>query len=144
MKSNLLYINLEKCCFMHFNPVKRLSNNNNNEQNGYTLQINGTIIPEVQETKLLGVIIDNKLSWIPHIHKLHKKLKLASGLLKRISSNISRSITNHYTMLCLRATCPIVYLYLDMSVKHTMKTIYCSETLYENFIWRQTGLSRKV
>ena len=58
MKSNLLHINLEKCCFMHFNPVKRLSNNNNNEQNGsefsseidYTLQINGTIIPEVQET----------------------------------------------------------------------------------------------
>ena len=44
---------------MHFNPVKRLSNNNNNEQNDYefsseidySLQINGTIIPEVQETK---------------------------------------------------------------------------------------------
>ena len=70
---------------MHFNPVKRRSNNNNNnEQNGfefsseiyYTLQINGTIIPEVQETKFLGVIIDNKLSWIPHINKLHKKLKI--------------------------------------------------------------------
>ena len=98
MKSNLLHINLEKCCFMHFNPVKRLSNNNNNEQNGsefsseidYTLQINGTIIPEVQETKFLGVIIDNKLSWIPHINKLHKKLKSASGLLKRISSNIPK------------------------------------------------------
>ena len=98
MKSNLLHINLEKCCFMHFNPVKGLSNNNNNEQNGselsseidYTLQINGTIIPEVQETKFLGVIIDNKLSWIHHIHKLHKKLKSASGLLKRISSNIPK------------------------------------------------------
>ena len=83
---------------MHFNPVKRLSNNNNNEQNSsefsseidYTLQINGTIIPEVQETKFLGVIIDNKLSWIPHINKLHKKLKSASGLLKRISSNIPK------------------------------------------------------
>ena len=98
MKSNLLHINLEKCCFMHFNPVKRLSNNNNNEQNGsefsseidYTLQINGTIIPEVQETKFLGVIIDNKLSWIPHINKLHKKLKSASGLLNRISSIIPK------------------------------------------------------
>ena len=56
----------------------------------YTLQINGTIIPEVQETKFLGVIIDNKLSWIPHINKLHKKLKSASGLLKRISSNIPK------------------------------------------------------
>ena len=91
MKSNLLHINLEKCCFMHFNPVKRLSNNNN-EKNGsefsseidYTLQINRTIIPEVQETKFLSVIIDNKLSWIPNINKLHKKLKSASGLLKRI------------------------------------------------------------
>ena len=63
---------------MHFNPFKKLFNNNN-EQNGsefsseidYNLQINGTIIPEVQETKFLGVIIDNKLFWIPH-KKLHK------------------------------------------------------------------------
>ena len=74
IKSNLLHINLEKCCFMHLNPVKKLSNNNN-EQNGsefsseidYTLKINETIIPKVQETKFLGLIIDNKLSWIPHV-----------------------------------------------------------------------------
>ena len=81
MKSNLLHINLENCYFMHFNPVKKLSNNNN-EENGsefsseidYTLQINGTIIPEIQETKFLGVIIDNKLPWIPYIiNKLHIK-----------------------------------------------------------------------
>ena len=39
---------------------------------------------------ILGVIIDNKLSWIPHINKLHKKLKSASGLLKRISSIIPK------------------------------------------------------
>ena len=57
---------------MHFNPDKKLPNDIN-EQNGsefsseldITLQINGTIIPEVQETKFLGEIIYNKFSWIP-------------------------------------------------------------------------------
>ena len=53
---------------MHFNPDKKLPNDNNEQKDSefsseidYTLQINGTIIPEVQETKFLNVIIYNKL-----------------------------------------------------------------------------------
>ena len=88
MKSNLLQFNLEKCCFMHFNPIKRLSNNNN-EQNGsefsseidYTLQINGSIIPEVQETKFLGVKIDNKLSGIPRSFSVSVYSRIESPIL---------------------------------------------------------------
>ena len=78
MKSNILHINIEKCCFMHFNPDEKLPNDNKGKNGSevsseidYTLQIYGTIIPEVRETKFLGVIIDNKLFWIPHINDLH-------------------------------------------------------------------------
>ena len=37
------------------------------------IKIDGNTIKEVSETKFLGVIIDNRLSWIPHIENLYKK-----------------------------------------------------------------------
>ena len=40
--------------------------------------------------------IDNQLSWIPHIDNLHKKLKSATGILKRICNNIPQT---HYKSL---------------------------------------------
>ena len=52
------------------------------------IEIDGQTIVEVSETKFLGVTIDNKLSWIPHIENLHKKLKSVTGTLKRIKNNI--------------------------------------------------------
>ena len=101
MKSNLLHINVEKCCFMHFSPKTKQLNkemdleyDNNisavddDENENHTLKINGTLIPEVKSTKFLGVTIDNELSWIPHIESLHKKLKSATGMLKRMRDNI--------------------------------------------------------
>ena len=85
MKSNLLHINIGKCCFMHFAPTKKQTNDlideNTDTQNVY---IGEHIIPEVTQTKFLGVIIDNNLTWIPHIEKLHKKLKSTTAVLSRI------------------------------------------------------------
>ena len=48
-----------------------------------TLNISGTSIPEVNNIKF-----NNQLSWIPHKDNLHKKLKSATGILKRICNNI--------------------------------------------------------
>ena len=83
MKSNLLYINLDKCYYMHFCPkaVKTKNDNFITEEHvssslldlDNTLNISGTIIPEVNNIKFLGVTIDYQLSWIPHIENLHKK-----------------------------------------------------------------------
>ena len=60
MKSNLLHINLGKCCFMHFNPKTKCSTtneedenlnehsiNNEQQQDEEILRINETPIPEV-------------------------------------------------------------------------------------------------
>ena len=101
MKSKLLHINLGKSCFMHFNPKTKCSTtneedenldehsiNNEQQQDEEILRINGTPIPEVSSTKFLGVTIDNRLSWIPHINDLHKKLKSATGMLKCMRDNI--------------------------------------------------------
>jgi len=47
-----------------------------------TLLLNGTPVPVVQETKFLGVVIDRKLSFIPHIKHLKDKCTKALNLLR--------------------------------------------------------------
>ena len=101
MKSNLLHINLEKCCYMHFKPKKcnkEMESEDYSDNNGTSdnLNINGYIIPEVESTRYLGITIDNKLNWIPHIETLHKRLKSACGILKRMRPNIPME---HYKSL---------------------------------------------
>ena len=59
MKSNLLHINLGKCCLMHFNPTTKCNTTNEDEhsiknehqQDEEILKINQTPIPEVSSTK---------------------------------------------------------------------------------------------
>ena len=110
MKSNLLHINLDKCCYMHFCPkaVKTKKDNFITEEHessslldlDNSLNISGTSIPEVKNIKFLGVTIDNQLSWIPHIDNLHKKLKSATGILKwRLSMPVADLI------FCLKRIC---------------------------------------
>ena len=89
MKSNLLHINIEKCCYIHFSPNKE-DPINITETNDDNLYIAGKCINEVTQARFLGVIIDNKLSWEPHITKLHKKLNSQVGILKRICKNIPK------------------------------------------------------
>ena len=90
MKANKLHINSKKSCFMHFSPHRRpVIDNNSLDQ---LIVIDGKEIREVNETKFLGVIIDNKLSWEPHINTLNKKLKAAIGSLNRISKFLPKEL----------------------------------------------------
>ena len=82
MTSNLLHINVKKSCYMYFSPNKRHESNANAEN----LHINDIPIKRVTETKFLGVIIDDKLSWLPHIEQLAKKLQSICGRIYRIKS----------------------------------------------------------
>ena len=100
MKSNLLHINLSKCCYIHFEPPQcyrartrgtcARTRPYRRKADCPTIKICGQVIKEVTSTKFLGVIIDNKLSWIPHIDMLYKKLKSATGILNRIMKNIPK------------------------------------------------------
>ena len=100
MKSNLLHINLGKCCFIHFEPPRiykartggtcARTREYRRKADCPKIKINGHVIKEVTSTKFLGVIIDNKLSWVPHIEALYKKLKSATGILNRITKCIPK------------------------------------------------------
>lgn len=78
---------------MYFNPNKLV---NNEETDDNILSINGIMISRVKEVKFLGVIIDDRLSWIPHIKKLTVKLKRECGRLHSVKRNVPRS---HHNML---------------------------------------------
>ena len=82
MKSNLLHVNNDKCCYMHFKPKNYIKTEDDNFES--KLHINNCEVPEVESTKFLGVTMDNKLAWVPHIDTLCKKLKSACSLLKQM------------------------------------------------------------
>ena len=46
------------------------------------LLLNGSPIPVVEEAEFLGVIFDNKLSFLPHIRQLKNKCTKALNLLR--------------------------------------------------------------
>ena len=84
MWSNKLHINLSKTCFMHFSPKGTVSKDVCQEHD-VGVYLNGNQIEKVRETKFLGVIIDEKLSWDAHIKALVKKLQCANGQINRIA-----------------------------------------------------------
>ena len=89
MTTNKLHINTKKSCYMYFNPR---SNDSEISSESYDLKIQNTSLNQVTETKFLGVIIDDKLSWQPHISSLVKKLSSSTGILNRIKDCVPEDI----------------------------------------------------
>ena len=82
---------MAKCCYMHFEPTNDTSGVCSrsvpfvgNSDESKALYINNVMINEVTEAKFLGVVLDNKLNWLPHIKYLVKKLRSAAAALCRI------------------------------------------------------------
>ena len=101
MISNQLHINLSKCKYIYFQPKLNVADRNSCERarpfaekqsEQRQLYINGTVIKQVSEIKFLGVILDENLSWIPHIEYLAKKLRSCTGSLSRIRHVIPKEI----------------------------------------------------
>jgi hypothetical protein len=77
---------------MYFSPSKRQNTDLDDETDSQFLSINGLLIKRVTETKFLGVIIDDKLSWRPHIASLNKKLRSICGRIYRIKKFLPESL----------------------------------------------------
>ena len=92
MEINLLHINVKKCCYMYFSPSKRNDSDPEDDLDSQNLSINSKIIKRVKQTKFLGVIIDDKLSWKPHILSLNKKLSSACGRISQIRKYLPESL----------------------------------------------------
>ena len=92
MMVNLLHINAKKSCYMYFCPFKQSSEESNEITDNHNLYINSKIIQRVSQTKFLGVIIDDQLSWKPHLLNLNKKLRSACGRIYRIKKHLPESL----------------------------------------------------
>ena len=73
---------------MYFTPNKKQVP----DPEGRTLEIDGIPLKPESKTKFLGVTIDNKLSWIPHIENIAKKLQSACGRIYRIKSCLPKNL----------------------------------------------------
>ena len=76
--ANRLSLNSGKTEFVIFRPTRHKS------KERVTLKLHNTKLFESSKIKYLGLILDNKLSWKPHITELSKKLSRAVGLLYKL------------------------------------------------------------
>ena len=102
VKANKLSLNIDKTNFMLFTPkcVPRTIKG---------VFIAGTRIMEVTEIKFLGVIIDYKLTWSPHITYISKKVAKGVGIILK-----ARKLFDQDTLLTLYYT--FVYPYLNYCI----------------------------
>ena len=102
VKANKLSLNIDKTNFMLFTPkcVPRTIKG---------VFIAGNRIMEVTETKFLGVIIDYKLNWSPHITYISKKVAKGAGIILK-----ARKLFDQETLLTLYHT--FVYPYLNYCI----------------------------
>ena len=102
VKANKLSLNIDKTNFMLFTP-KCVPQSING------IFIDGNKIMEVTETKFLGVIIDCKLNWSPHITYISKKVAKGVGIILK-----ARKLFDQETLLTLYYT--FVYPYLNYCI----------------------------
>jgi len=89
MNSNKLHINIKKSCYMYFTKQKAPNDLSNTD---IEIKIGNNVLKQVSEAKFLGVLIDDKLTWEPHLKQLRKKLVSCTGSLNRIKDNIPDSL----------------------------------------------------
>ena len=80
--ANRLTLNLKKTCYMLFS-----TNSSSVNPEEFSLKIDSYAINRVPNIKFLGVIIDEKLEWSPHIEELKANLRRLVGIFYKISPN---------------------------------------------------------
>ena len=76
---------------MLLHEIQTISNTETNLEDRL-IKIGETPIKQVSETKFLGIIIDDKLTWNPQIQYLRRKLSSSIGILNRIKDSIPISL----------------------------------------------------
>ena len=102
VKANKLSLNIDKTNFMLFTPKCE-------PRTIKDIFIDGNKIVEVTETRFLGVIIDCKLNWSPHITYISKKVAKGVGIIIK-----ARKLFDQETLLTLYYT--FVYPYLNYCI----------------------------
>ena len=84
MKANKLSLNYKKTEYLVVNKLKSQSSRLN-------IKIGKNTIAQAKQTKYLGVIIDDDLTWVPHIQNQCTKIARANWALASISKYVNLS-----------------------------------------------------
>ena len=89
---NKLSLNVSKTHYMSFTPRNKIVPD-------IDVKIHGVSVERVYATKFLGVIIDSKLTWKPHIEYICKKLSKCVGTIAKVRRKLHRLslITLYYS-----------------------------------------------
>jgi len=92
---NKLSLNVDKTHTMLFTNNKKMYGRRNN------VCIEGVMIETVSQTKFLGVIIDNKLSWKEHISYISNKISKGIGVIRKVKDLLNKDTlrTLYYTFI---------------------------------------------
>ena len=82
---NRLSLNLAKTHYMIFSGRKPVKN--------VEIKVNGYVLQQVNHTKFLGVIADDKLSWIKHIECVASKVAKATSVLYKAKFVLNKEST---------------------------------------------------
>ena len=83
LNQNKLTLNVQKTSYMIF------SGKNNNYS--FNIKFGGEELHQCSEFKYLGVILDDRMSWMPHIRKLEKKISSSVWALGTLTFEKSRT-----------------------------------------------------
>ena len=86
LKSNKLSLNTTKSYYAVFHRARMKLPNNS-----IKLNIDNANIKEVQSIKYLGVILDNKLSWIQHISYVKSKISKGIGIMYKARNYVNKN-----------------------------------------------------
>ena len=103
LNANKLSLNVDKTHYIIFTSYKKRFNANN-----FKLHFNGKLIERASNTKFLGIIIDENLTWKPHIKMVNSKASRINGILYRI-----RHLLNQKSILTIYYS--LIYSYLSYS-----------------------------
>ena len=84
VNANKLSLNVKKTQYMLFKGRKKIGS-------GPNIIVNGAKIDRTDQSKFLGVIISDNLSWQPHIDYISKKISKSIGILYRLSKLVDKS-----------------------------------------------------
>ena len=108
LKENRLSLNIAKTEYMVIGTRQRLAAQ---DVDRISVHVDNTVIKRVQQTKSLGLTIDDNLMWKNHISVICKKISSAIGALKRVrrfickdtAEKIYHSLIEPYFNYC----CPV-------------------------------------
>ena len=95
LKANKLSLNIAKTNYILFHPKQKSTISNT------TITLDNVSVKRVEETKFLGVLVDQHLSWKSHISYVAKKISKTIGIISKSRFYLSRKslLSLYYTLV---------------------------------------------